>query len=576
MTDKSSDIYIEKIIISGFKCIRQSLTVNLNKPLIVLVGNNGVGKTTILEAIHLALTGQYRGMPIRRVLSQSLFNKEDVQQFLKSFNNKDMELPKFPNIKIEVFLNDAVQTNSNDNHLLALFSGAVNSMNCKQAGFTFSIEFDDNYVDSLKETQLKNTITSLPLEYYTVKWKTFADSLITPRALPIHSIMMNPTGEWLGGYSDQRASQTFVNRLTDGQQMTLAQNTREALDEWNRRNPLKDMNIDSLSDEMGKFGKIDIAMDSGTVDSWKKNMVVRLNSIPYSYIGAGLQSILQTHLALGKKPPAKSTLLLFEEPENHLSHTNLNVLMKMIAREAGCRRIILTTHSSFVANVLGLEHLQIVNRNNDSNTCFPLTKLSENTKSFFKKLPGYDTLRLVLARAAILVEGPSDELIVQLGYWQTHNGKLPIENGIDVISVGTGFLHFLELAYAIQQTTLVLTDNDGHPEKLRSKYQKYSNCTFIEVKHGVTKEKPQGAVADKLNWNTLEAEMLYANSFEVINQVLGTQYPNETKLLNHMEENKTDTALKIFNAALNNKVQIKMPEYIADGLKWMDSHDKQK
>lgn len=40
---------------------------------------------------------------------------------------------------------------------------------------------------------------------------------------------------------------------------------------------------------------------------------------------------------------------------------------------------------------------------------------------------------------AILVEGDSDELIVQRAYMDSHRGKLPISDGIDIISVGISF-----------------------------------------------------------------------------------------------------------------------------------------
>jgi putative ATP-dependent endonuclease of OLD family len=50
-------------------------------------------------------------------------------------------------------------------------------------------------------------------------------------------------------------------------------------------------------------------------------------------------------------------------------------------------------------------------------------------------LAGYETLRLILTEKAVLVEGPSDELVFQKLYMQENDRKLPIEDGIDVISV---------------------------------------------------------------------------------------------------------------------------------------------
>ena len=64
-----------------------------------------------------------------------------------------------------------------------------------------------------------------------------------------------------------------------------------------------------------------------------------------------------------------------------------------------------------------------------------LADLLPDTKDYFMKLPGYNTLRLILSSKTILVEGPSDELIVQKAYKKKY-GKLPLEDGVDVISVG--------------------------------------------------------------------------------------------------------------------------------------------
>ncbi len=52
---------ISKVKICNFKGFQGPFTLELNKGLNILVGNNETGKSTILEAIHLALTGLYNG-----------------------------------------------------------------------------------------------------------------------------------------------------------------------------------------------------------------------------------------------------------------------------------------------------------------------------------------------------------------------------------------------------------------------------------------------------------------------------------------------------------------------------------
>jgi putative ATP-dependent endonuclease of OLD family len=50
---------ISKIHIENFKLFKASFDLTLNKSVNILVGNNEAGKSTIIEAIHLALTGLY-------------------------------------------------------------------------------------------------------------------------------------------------------------------------------------------------------------------------------------------------------------------------------------------------------------------------------------------------------------------------------------------------------------------------------------------------------------------------------------------------------------------------------------
>jgi predicted ATP-dependent endonuclease of OLD family len=68
---------------------------------------------------------------------------------------------------------------------------------------------------------------------------------------------------------------------------------------------------------------------------------------------------------------------------------------------------------------------------------------------------------MILAEQTILVEGPSDELIVQKAFFQAH-GKMPLEAGVEVISVNAlAFKRFLDIAKLLEIDTYVVTDNDG-------------------------------------------------------------------------------------------------------------------
>lgn len=108
-----------------------------------------------------------------------------------------------------------------------------------------------------------------------------------------------------------------------------------------------------------------------------------------------------------------------EEPENHLFHTKLNQLIKDIQDSNSDKQVIISTHNSFVALAkLGLDNLILLNIDTSTNERkeIRLNDLNPETQKYFVKLAGYDTLRLILCKKAILVEGDSDELIVQKAY----------------------------------------------------------------------------------------------------------------------------------------------------------------
>lgn len=78
-------MYIEKVKIKNFKCYRD-FEIRLNKGINIVAGDNDAGKSTILEAINLALTGIIHGKNIWYELFQYMFNKICVKGYLLSLN----------------------------------------------------------------------------------------------------------------------------------------------------------------------------------------------------------------------------------------------------------------------------------------------------------------------------------------------------------------------------------------------------------------------------------------------------------------------------------------------------------
>ena len=89
-------IYVEKVKIHNFKCY-ENFEINFKQSLNIIVGNNEEGKSTILEALHLALSGMYNGKYLGTDLSASIFNVNAVDTYIGSLKSERKEaLPECP------------------------------------------------------------------------------------------------------------------------------------------------------------------------------------------------------------------------------------------------------------------------------------------------------------------------------------------------------------------------------------------------------------------------------------------------------------------------------------------------
>ncbi|WP_338955620.1 AAA family ATPase [Fusobacterium nucleatum] len=543
---------IHKIKINNFKCFNGIFELKLNEGLNILVGNNEAGKSTILQAIHLALTGFYEGRNIKSELSQYLFNREVIEKYIDSVNNGNALMP--PSINIEIFFNSSINPE---------FEGNDNSECSPCEGLKFQIAFDEKYTEEYNTLISKKDMMSLPIEYYEVTWTTFARQTITTRGIPIKSAMIDSANYRYQNGSDIYISRIIKDLLSSEEVIAVSQAHRRMRDTFFEDESIKKINNKISRESSVLENSITLSVDLGTKNAWENSLVTQINDIPFGYIGKGAQCVMKTELALTHESVQNSQIILLEEPENHLSFSKLNQLIKTIKEKNNNKQIIISTHSSFVANKLGLENLLLLKNHK-------VTRIIDlPSADFFKKVSGYDTLRLILCEKAILVEGPSDELIVQKAYQLLNKNHLPIEDQVDVISVGTSFLRFLEIADALKLKVSVVTDNDGDVTALEEKYAAYihnNKKENIKICYDAIVDEGEFIIGTKqYNYNTLEPKLLKANKYNLsfFNSIFKKNYSNIEYLQKYMKNNKTEVALAIFNF----DKKIIFPEYIMEAIK---------
>ena len=209
--------------------------------------------------------------------------------------------------------------------------------------------------------------------------------------------------------------------------------------------------------------------------------------------------------------------------------------------------MLVTTHNSFVLNKLGLGNLILLTPAGG----LRITDLPPDTVDYFKKLPGFDTLRLVLARRVILVEGPSDELVVQRAYRDAHDGRLPLQDGVDVMSMdGLSAKRFLDIAVPLEKPIVVVNDNDGDQAAARARYAAYKSTAS------------SASASARASPETLEPQLLAANDRATLNQSARQELQDGRQAAGVHEAQQDHCALKIFESPET----ITMPEYIRDAI----------
>lgn len=520
---------IEKVVIQNYRSLR-SANVSLNPGLNIIVGDNEAGKSTFLEAIHLALTCQLNGRSLRNQLHPHLFNDDVVAEFCgKVAAGQKVATPE---IVIEVyFAHDAD---------LARFRGTNNSEKRDAPGVRLRVTFDDEFGDEYADHIACGDVSAVPVEFYTVEWMTFAGDPVHPRRPPARSRLIDTTG-MVAEKGTSRYLLDVVDDYLDGSQRSeLALAYRLLKSRFSEHDAVVALN-EGLAKRTGEISDktLAVSLDTTATGSWQNAVVPMLEKVPFSLIGKGEQASLKLRLAVDGASAAN--VVLVEEPENHQSHPRLNRLLERFRTAGSGKQFVITTHSSFVVNKLGIGEVLLFNRGKSVR----LTDLKPGTRTYFKKLPGHDTLRLILARRAILVEGPSDELVVQRAYKDLH-GRLPLEAGVEVISVGAlAFKRFMEIAEVTHRPLAVVTDNDGQSEKARTRYA--TTATNITL-----------CISDDDTLPSLEQQIVAANDLDTMNAVLGRTFSDLVKARGWMTANKTEAALLVFDS----ETSIKYPDYI--------------
>lgn len=529
---------ISKIRVQNYKLLKD-VCVEINSDTNVFVGENDAGKSTLLEVISIISSGKLNGYAFNKQIKDNMFNNDVRNEYIASLKNTPSPPPK---IVMEAYCADGD----------ALYCGTNNSLYENIAGIRVLVEFDSQFDHAYKAMLKAGEVKDIPVEFYHVDYKYFSGEPVIYRTCPMKSVFVDTTRKDYSGVVDRFVSENITQYLSNEDQVDLSIAYRKVRSDFRGSQIIVKLNNELKKNQAISGRTISIELRENEIDEWKRQMAISVDTIPFEQIGFGTQNVIKVELAIAHDEDDVN-MILMEEPENCLSHTNMAKLVHRVSSTTG-KQIFISTHSSFIANKLNLGNLLLV----ENGEVKPFHDLPVETITYFKKLPGYDTLRLVLAEKVVLVEGPTDDLIIQRAY-KDKKGCLPGENGIDIIAVDSlAFKRYCDIAVILKKKIAVVTDNDGNiTENIDRKYNDYKDSPYIRIFYEENEEL-----------HTIEPAVLAVNcgadgeptdEFKAVisrgNSLLNRDYDG---VLSFMSRNKSEWAVRVFDAELS----IHYPAYI--------------
>lgn len=512
----------------------------MNPHINIFVGENDSGKTTLLEAISIVLSGKLNGLSINNKMSLDWFNDATRKAYQKAVS--DGQTPELPSIVIEAFLVDEQSLPAE----IKGYRGSNNSLLEDAIGIKVIIGFNSQYASTYTQLLAAKKITDIPIELYKVEYRSFANPEYYLNTTGKQVASIDTTRKDYGSVLSRFVSSSLNSYLTEEQMTNLRLAYRSNRNSFIQDSAVTELNTKLQEDYKYRNRTVTINLRDGDVDGWKSEMEVSLDGIPLENMGFGTQNMFKAEMLVQQNSDIE--ILIIEESENNLSYTNMSLLISRLAQDTN-RQLFVSTHSSFVANKLGLNSIQLIRSGNVTS----FAALDKDTYDYFVKLPGYNTLRAVLANGVILVEGPADELIIQRAYLDNY-GNLPIEDGIDVIAVsGVGFQRYCKLAQLINKHIIVVTDNDRNRQAVIDRYEEYGDIVTL-------------CVEECNDLHTLEPSILHANkdSFDEFRSIVYRGHDIDSKTYDELEQfmktdrNKTTWSFRVFES----EKKIKYPKYI--------------
>lgn len=554
-------MYINFVKIENYRNF-QDIEVNLSK-LSIIIGENNSGKTNFINALKLVLNNSDLEFSSKK-LSHTDINLDAIKSFYQSLKNS--EECKAPEVKITVRF-DGI---SHSDISLAIVSQWLKSNgtgdDVYEIQYIYRPTNETEFIEYCKE-QIEKYDEDLTSFHYILPTEFYNYSIVSTnnyKQIPytdLQNININNIYAERDGFSDSNTMKSnsiftklLEKNLTNIEKITISNHYNDFFAQIKKQNSFE--KIFKQSEDFPNLKEFIELVDCIPNIPNLKNI---LSNITLSYgeeflhqKGLGHRNLIYILLFYQyfKDNNQNFSINCIEEPEAHLSTNNLNFIIdyinKSIDKSNALFQAIITSHRPEVINKLKLNNVIVFS----NNKCFSLRNADGNLVNYLAKRPNFDILKLLFSNKVILVEGTTEEMLIN-----TYLSKQEELSNIDVLSIGQkGFKTFLDIWNLVNKDNSnkkigVIRDFDNQ-KKAKKEHHKYDDNEKVFVR--------------TTNDITLENDLVkQGENCKSIAQYFNIE-ENKDEIISFLKNSKAENMLNLCYALQDDKIKIDLPNHIKE------------
>lgn len=583
---------IEAVWIKGYRNIKD-INLELNR-IAIFIGENNSGKSNILRAITLPFNNDEVGQinknlgwdDINNDLKKIYFNY--IEENLDNIKSNNISLDDFSKVIPEVIVKIKFKPDGADEYYIHKWCNSLEEDNPEYyIEYKYLIENHQELFDHIKEIlsdsdDINNIkMNLLPIELYDYK---IINPIINEKIAynDLIKFKYNSLAAERDDFSNQNSkigSKSLVNllqnKLTKKDKILVEESYEKFFEDLKSISDLEKIfnwqDDSEIVNAKDFFNNITLLPNMPSMSSLLNNVKLGFGDEYLYNQGLGYRNLVYLLVMINSLEASNENvlnILTIEEPEAHLCINNQKLLssfLNSIINKSTKTQLFISTHSSEFLNKLQLHNVVIVKEGK----AFSLKEsMKKSELDYLAKKPNLDFLKFLFSKKCILVEGPSEEMLIK-SYLALQLDEL---NEIEVISLHKGFSKMLDIWLKVNKGTNhrigIIRDFDNQPTAQinHEKYNLYKNI-YVTTTSEYTLE-PE-FVKQGENYYKLKEYFIKNHGWNE------SDIDTEDKLSDKWRNSKAETMLRFSQDFGQEELKdIELPIHISRVIQFLKSDDK--